>query len=164
MTQPLASLVRGLTRPNYNRKKLAVRVGSTLGAKLHREARYVAFKTNAYRYDDASLDGLRSLSSRFRPCCQVLYAVERGDSGASLARWRKCTTHSELHPMPANRRVKPNQVSTHLASSRSICFESLARRSGRARLIGLRSPRGQIIDIASSAVNPSPSVALHSRQ
>jgi len=29
----------------------------------------------AYRYDDASLDGLRSLSSRLCKCCHVLCAV-----------------------------------------------------------------------------------------
>jgi hypothetical protein len=34
----------------------------------------------AYRYDDASLDGLRSLSSRLCKRCQVLCAVERGNS------------------------------------------------------------------------------------
>jgi hypothetical protein len=34
----------------------------------------------AYRYDDASLDGLRALPSRLCKCCNVLCAVKRGNS------------------------------------------------------------------------------------
>ena len=41
------------------------------------EADHVEFKVAglAYRYGDASLDGLRSLSSRLCKCCHVLCAV-----------------------------------------------------------------------------------------
>ena len=51
-------------------------------SKLCREAVHVEFKVAglAYRYSDASLDGLRSLSSRPCKCCHVLCAVKRGNS------------------------------------------------------------------------------------
>src|SRR5262245_9620092 len=47
-----------------------------------REVDDVEFKVAglAYRYDDASVDGLRSLSSRLCKCCQVLCAVKRRNS------------------------------------------------------------------------------------
>src|SRR5215831_7501944 len=48
----------------------------------YREIGHVEFKVAglAYRDDDASLDRLRSLSSRLCKCCQVLCAVKRGNS------------------------------------------------------------------------------------
>jgi hypothetical protein len=51
-------------------------------SKFIREVGHVEFKVAglAYRYDDAFLDGLRSLSSRLCKCCHVLCAVKGGNS------------------------------------------------------------------------------------
>jgi hypothetical protein len=70
--------IDGDTRPfNLAKKELNFKK-----SKIYREVDHVGFKVAglAYRYDDASLDGLRSLSSRLCKCCQVLCAVKRGNS------------------------------------------------------------------------------------
>ena len=74
--QPLANFL-GDTRPFQTRKKKALNL-----KEIYREADHVEFKVAglAYRYNDASFDGLRSLSSRLCKCCHVLCAVKRGNS------------------------------------------------------------------------------------
>ena len=49
---------------------------------IYKEVDHVEFNVVglAYRYDDGSLDGIRSLFSRLCKCCQVLCAVKRGNS------------------------------------------------------------------------------------
>jgi hypothetical protein len=77
-----------LTSCSRSRTSLAIRGLFKLEKKelnlkeIYKEADHVEFKVVglAYRYDDASFDGLRSLSSRLCKCCHVLCAVKRGDS------------------------------------------------------------------------------------
>src|SRR5262249_3107577 len=70
--------IAGDTRPF----KLAKKELNFKKSRIYREVDHVEFKVAglAYRYDDASLDGLRSLSSRLCKCCQLLCAVKRGNS------------------------------------------------------------------------------------
>jgi hypothetical protein len=75
---PQDTFIQETTRPfKPATKKLNFKKSPNL-----REVDDVEFKVAglAYRYDDASVDGLRSLSSRLCKCCQVLCAVKRRNS------------------------------------------------------------------------------------